>query len=88
MSLVGRAPERSYFVGPTYPADSVLCGAALRQARRHRVAQVRYQYGASVDDAAEKLQYDLYYVKNHSLILDTLVLFETVRVVLTGEGAH
>ena len=41
-----------------------------------------------VDDAAEKLQYDLYYVKNHSLILDTLVLFETVRVVLTGEGAH
>ena len=42
----------------------------------------------SVDDAAEKLQYDLYYVKNHSLILDTLVLFETVRVVLTGEGAH
>ena len=37
---------------------------------------------------AEKLQYDLYYVKNHSLILDTLVLFETVRVVLTGEGAH
>ena len=51
-------------------------------------AQVRYQYGASVDDAIEKLQYDLYYVKNHTLILDTLVLFETVRVVLTGEGAH
>ena len=51
-------------------------------------AQVRYQYGASVDDAVQKLQYDLYYVKNHTIVLDTLVLFETVRVVLTGEGAH
>ena len=50
-------------------------------------AQVRYQYGASVDDAVQKLQYDLYYVKNHTLVLDTLVLFETVRVVLTGEGS-
>ena len=47
-------------------------------------AQVRYWYGSSVDDAINKLQYDLYYVKNHTLFLDTVVLFETVRVVLTG----
>jgi lipopolysaccharide/colanic/teichoic acid biosynthesis glycosyltransferase len=51
-------------------------------------AQVRYHYGATVEDSAEKLQYDLYYVKNHSLFLDILVLFETVGVVLTGKGAQ
>ncbi len=88
MSLVGPRPERPYFVDQLareIPFYSV----------RHSVkpgvtgwAQVRYQYGSSVDDAIQKLQYDLYYVKNHSLVLDTLVLFETVRVVLTGEGAH
>lgn len=88
MSLVGPRPERPYFVdqlGQEIPFYSV----------RHCVkpgvtgwAQVRYRYGASVDDAIQKLQYDLYYVKNHTLVLDTLVLFETVRVVLTGEGAH
>lgn len=88
MSLVGPRPERPYFVDQLtreIPFYSV----------RHSVkpgvtgwAQVRYQYGASVDDAMQKLQYDLYYVKNHNLALDILVLFETVRVVLTGEGAH
>jgi sugar transferase (PEP-CTERM system associated) len=88
MSLVGPRPERPYFVDqltreiPFY---------AVRHCVKPGVtgwAQVRYQYGSSVDDAIEKLQYDLYYVKNHTLVLDTLVLFETVRVVLTGEGAH
>ena len=49
---------------------------------------MRYHYGATVEDSAEKLQYDLYYVKNHSLFLDILVLFETVGVVLTGKGAQ
>jgi lipopolysaccharide/colanic/teichoic acid biosynthesis glycosyltransferase len=49
---------------------------------------VRYRYGASVQDAAQKLQYDLYYVKNHTLFLDTVILFETVGVVLTGEGVQ
>ena len=88
MSLVGPRPERPYFV------DQLTCDIPF-YAVRHCVkpgvtgwAQVRYHYGASVDDAIEKLQYDLYYVKNHTLILDVLVLFETVRVVLTGEGAH
>ena len=88
MSLVGPRPERPFFV------DQLAREIPFYNVR-HCVkpgvtgwAQVRYQYGASVDDAIEKLQYDLYYVKNHTLILDTLVLFETVRVVLTGEGAH
>lgn len=88
MSLVGPRPERPYFVDKL-ATEIPFYGV------RHCVkpgltgwAQVRYQYGASVDDAIQKLQYDLYYVKNHTLVLDTLVLFETVRVVLTGEGAH
>ncbi|TAH47928.1 MAG: TIGR03013 family PEP-CTERM/XrtA system glycosyltransferase [Betaproteobacteria bacterium] len=88
MSLVGPRPERPYFVDQ-------LAREVPFYAVRHCVkpgvtgwAQVRYQYGSSVDDAVQKLQYDLYYVKNHTLVLDVLVLFETVRVVLTGEGAH
>ncbi len=88
MSLVGPRPERPYFVDQLANEISFY---AVRHCVKPGVtgwAQVRYQYGSSVDDAIEKLQYDLYYVKNHSLVLDTLILFETVRVVLTGEGAH
>lgn len=88
MSLVGPRPERPFFVDQ-------LAREIPYFAVRHSVkpgltgwAQVRYQYGASKDDAIQKLQYDLYYVKNHTLFLDTLILAETVRVVLTGEGAH
>jgi len=51
-------------------------------------AQVRYAYGASNHDSKKKLEYDLYYVKNHTLLLDVLILIETVRVVLRGEGAR
>ena len=88
MSFVGPRPERPNFVAqlkeqiPFYDL-------------RHSVkpgltgwAQVRYSYGASVEDARTKLQFDLYYVKNHSLFLDVLILFETVRVILFREGAH
>lgn len=88
MSLVGPRPERPYFVDQ-------LARDIPFFAVRHSVkpgltgwAQVRYQYGSTVDDAVQKLQYDLYYVKNHTLFLDVLILAETVRVVLTGEGAH
>jgi lipopolysaccharide/colanic/teichoic acid biosynthesis glycosyltransferase len=49
---------------------------------------VRYSYGASVDDAVRKLQYDLYYVKNNSLFLDLLILIDTVQVVLFGKGSR
>ena len=45
-------------------------------------AQVRYPYGASIKAAADKLQYDLYYIKNQSLMLDAIILFETVRIIL------
>jgi sugar transferase (PEP-CTERM system associated) len=88
MSLVGPRPERPYFVDQL---TAEIPFYAVRHCVKPGVtgwAQVRYQYGASVDDAVQKLQYDLYYVKNHTLLLDMVVLAETVRVVLTGEGAQ
>jgi sugar transferase (PEP-CTERM system associated) len=88
MSLVGPRPERPYFVDQ-------LTREIPFYAARHSIkpgltgwAQVRYHYGATLDDAAEKLQFDLYYVKNHTLFLDLVILFETVVVVITGEGAQ
>ena len=88
MSLVGPRPERPFFVDQ-------LTHEIPFYAVRHSVkpgvtgwAQVCYHYGATVEDSAEKLQYDLYYVKNHSLFLDLVVLFETVGVVITGKGAY
>lgn len=88
MSMVGPRPERPFFV------DSLTQQIPF-YAVRHSIkpgvtgwAQVRYQYGSTVEDAAEKLQYDLYYVKNHSLLLDIVVIFETIGVVLMRKGAH
>ncbi len=88
MSLVGPRPERPYFVKQL---TSKIPFYALRHSVKPGVtgwAQVRYQYGASMEDALEKLQYDLYYVKNHSLLLDVVVLFQTIGVVLSGKGAR
>ena len=88
MSLVGPRPERPYFVDKL---TRELPYFAVRQSVKPGVtgwAQVRYHYGASVEDSAEKLQYDLYYVKNHTLFLDLVILFETVGVVLTAKGAQ
>jgi len=88
MSFVGPRPERPQFVEelkdkiPFYDA-------------RHRVkpglmgwAQLKYPYGASVDDARNKLKYDLYYVKNHSFFIDILIVIQTVEVILLGKGVH
>ena len=88
MSLVGPRPERAYFVEQL---TSQIPFFALRHSIKPGItgwAQVRYAYGATVEDSIEKLQYDLYYVKNHSLFLDLMILFETVVVVLTGRGAR
>ena len=88
MSLVGPRPERPYFV------DQLVQQIPFYGAR-HSVkpgvtgwAQVRHHYGASVDDSSDKLQYDLYYVKNHTLFFDILVLFYSVRVVLFAQGSR
>jgi sugar transferase (PEP-CTERM system associated) len=88
MSLVGPRPERPFFVDQLQQQVPYF---AVRHSVKPGVtgwAQVRYPYGSSVEDAIQKLQYDLYYVKNHSLFLDIVILFETVVVVLTGKGAR
>ena len=88
MSMVGPRPERPYFV-------EQLSGTIPRFAERHKVkpgitgwAQVNYPYGASVEDARNKLAYDLFYIKNRCLGLDLVILLATVRVVILQEGAR
>jgi len=88
MSLVGPRPERPFFVDQLMKQIPFY---ALRHSARPGItgwAQVRYRYGASVDDAVEKLQYDLYYVKNRCLFLDLSILLATVEVVLWGKGSR
>ncbi len=88
MSFVGPRPERPEFV-----AD--LEAQLPYFAERHMVkpgitgwAQVNFPYGASIDDARQKLEYDLYYAKNYTPFLDVLILMQTIRVVLWPEGAR
>jgi sugar transferase (PEP-CTERM system associated) len=88
MSFVGPRPERPTFV-------AMLTEQIPFYAVRHSVkpgltgwAQVRYTYGGNLEESVKKLEYDLYYVKNHTLLFDVLILLKTVRVVLLGEGAR
>ncbi|MBA2525880.1 MAG: TIGR03013 family PEP-CTERM/XrtA system glycosyltransferase [Pyrinomonadaceae bacterium] len=88
MNFVGPRPERPHFVAQ-------LATEIPHYEQRHLIrpgltgwAQIKYAYGASIEDARQKLQYDLYYVKNRSLILDAIVLFETIKIILFGRGAH
>ena len=86
MALIGPRPERPEFVAQL---DATLPFYALRHAVRPGLtgwAQVRYPYGNTVQDALEKLQYDLYYVKHRSPVLDALILLHTLRVVLHMQG--
>ena len=88
MSLVGPRPERPHFV------EELIRAIPFYQQRNYVKpgltgwAQVNYPYGASVEDAREKLAYDLYYIKNRSLMLDLAILCDTIRVVLNGDGAR
>lgn len=88
MSFIGPRPERPFFV-------QELAAKIPYYAERHRVkpgitgwAQINFPYGASVEDAKQKLEYDLYYIKNHSIFLDCIILLQTARVVLFPEGVR
>jgi exopolysaccharide biosynthesis polyprenyl glycosylphosphotransferase len=88
MSLVGPRPERPHFVEQLGQLIPFYNERAYVKPGITGWAQVNYPYGASVEDAREKLAYDLYYVKNRGLFLDLLVLVATVRVILFREGAR
>ena len=88
MSFVGPRPEQPAFV-------RMLRNRIPYYDQRHVIrpgltgwAQVKYPYGASVEETVEKLEYDLYYIKHSSIAFDVTIMFETVRVMLTGKGAR
>jgi sugar transferase (PEP-CTERM system associated) len=88
MNFVGPRPERPVFV-------EQLRNIIPYYSQRHLIkpgltgwAQIKYPYGASVEDAIEKLRYDLYYIKNQSFLLDAVILFETIKTVLFGRGGR
>lgn len=88
MSFVGPRPERPFFV-------DTLVGQMKYYNERHSVkpgitgwAQLKYPYGASVEDSKRKLEYDLYYIKNYSFFLDFLILLQTVKVVFWPDGVR
>ncbi|HEY3447874.1 MAG TPA: sugar transferase [Myxococcales bacterium] len=88
MSFVGPRPERPFFVERI---KQLVPFYELREAVKPGItgwAQLRYPYGASIEDARAKLEYDLYYLKNRSLFLDLAIIFHTARHVLTGRGAR
>jgi exopolysaccharide biosynthesis polyprenyl glycosylphosphotransferase len=87
MSFVGPRPERPFFV-------EQLSKEIPFYQQRHAVkpgltgwAQVKYRYGSSLEDAMEKLRYDLYYIKHLSVFFDLTIVFDTVKVVLFRKGA-
>ena len=88
MSFVGPRPERPAFVED-------LAKDIPFYSNRHHVkpgitgwAQINYPYGASVEDALRKLEYDLYYIKNLSIAIDLVTIFQTVKVVLLRKGSR
>ncbi len=88
MSFVGPRPERPFFVEslrkeiPYYSERHVIKPGITGW------AQIMYRYGASKEDALQKLKYDLYYIKHMSVMLDLVILFETIKIVLLGKGAR
>ena len=88
MSFVGPRPERPHFVAQ-------LAEEIPFYEQRHLIApgltgwaQIKYPYGASIEDARQKLQYDLFYIKNQGLVLDAIIIFETIKIILFGRGAQ
>jgi sugar transferase (PEP-CTERM system associated) len=88
MNFVGPRPERPHFI-------KQLAVEIPYYEQRHLIApgltgwaQIKYPYGASVEDARQKLQYDLYYIKNQSILLDAAILFETIKTIIFSRGAR
>jgi lipopolysaccharide/colanic/teichoic acid biosynthesis glycosyltransferase len=88
MSFVGPRPERPVFVKQL---EERIPYYGLRHAIRPGLtgwAQVQYAYSSSVEETEEKLRYDLFYVKNNSILLDMWIVLKTIKVVLQGSGSR
>ncbi len=88
MSLIGPRPERPEFV---YELERKIPYYSVRHYVAPGItgwAQVKYRYGASFEDSLKKLEYDIYYIKNMSLILDTRIILKTIRVVFFRDGSR
>jgi sugar transferase (PEP-CTERM system associated) len=88
MNFVGPRPERPHFIAQ-------LAQEIPFYEQRHLIApgltgwaQIKYPYGASIDDARKKLEYELYYIKNQSIALDATIMFETIKTILLGRGGR
>jgi lipopolysaccharide/colanic/teichoic acid biosynthesis glycosyltransferase len=88
MSFVGPRPEREFFINEL---EKIIPYYAERFTVKPGItgwAQVSYGYGASVEDTVEKLNYDLFYIKNMSFFMDIVIIFRTVKTVIFGKGAR
>ena len=88
MNFVGPRPERPVFVEQLEKEIPYYSQRHLVKPGLTGWAQIKYSYGGSVEDAMEKLRYDLYYIKNQNLLLDAGIIFETVKTVLFGRGGR
>jgi sugar transferase (PEP-CTERM system associated) len=88
MSFIGPRPERPVFVSRLEREIPYYSQRHLLKPGLTGWAQIRFSPSSSIEDAAERLQYDLYYIKNQSLVLDAIIVFETVRIALFGRGAR
>ncbi len=88
MSFVGPRPERPIFIKELAEAIPLYNERHMVKAGLTGWAQINYPYGASIDDARSKLSYDLYYVKNFSILFDVIILLQTLRVVLWPSGVR
>jgi sugar transferase (PEP-CTERM system associated) len=88
MSLVGPRPEREVFIKELVKQVPYYDARLTVKPGLTGWAQINYRYGASIEDAVEKLNYDLFYIKNMSFLMDVLIILRTVKIVLFGSGAR
>jgi sugar transferase (PEP-CTERM system associated) len=88
MNFVGPRPERPYFVDQLQEVIPYYGQRHLTEPGLTGWAQVKFPYGSTIKEARKKLEYDLYYIKNMSMLLDLLIIFHTVKIVLLGRGAR
>jgi sugar transferase (PEP-CTERM system associated) len=88
MRFVGPRPERPHFVNQLAEQIPLYKYRHLAAPGLTGWAQVNYPYGASVEDARQKLEYDLYYIKNQTLVLDLLIVLQTIKIIILGRGSR